>query len=94
MFVGRKNELAKLNEMYNTDKFQFAVIYGRRRIGKTALIQEFIKNKRAIYFVGLKKMRMIIWYVYQLPSLILKNMIMYQALALVHLKIVLRKLHN
>ncbi|MDH5100877.1 ATP-binding protein [Lactobacillus kefiranofaciens] len=39
MFVGRKKELAKLNQMYQTNQFQFAVVYGRRRIGKTALIQ-------------------------------------------------------
>lgn len=55
MFVGRKKELAKLNQMYQTNQFQFAVVYGRRRIGKTALIQEFTKDKDAIYFVGLEE---------------------------------------
>ena len=30
------------------------VIYGRRRVGKTALINQFIGNKNAIYFMGVK----------------------------------------
>lgn len=49
-FVGRKEELAGLYQHYETNEFQFAVIYGRRRIGKTALINEFLKDKKAIYF--------------------------------------------
>lgn len=55
MFVGREKELNKLNQMYQSDQFQFAVIYGRRRIGKTALIQKFIEDKDSIYFVGLEE---------------------------------------
>ena len=54
MFIGRKTELKQLNEQYNSNKFEFAVIYGRRRIGKTSLIQEFIKNKEALFFTGLE----------------------------------------
>ena len=54
MFVGRERELKKLNEMYNGDKFECAVIYGRRRVGKTTLIQEFVKNKKSIYFLSLE----------------------------------------
>jgi len=52
VFIGRVAELAKLNEMYNSDKYECAVIYGRRRVGKTTLIKEFIKDKRAIYFLA------------------------------------------
>jgi AAA+ ATPase superfamily predicted ATPase len=52
MFIGRKAELKKLNEMYAGNKFECVIIYGRRRIGKTTLIKEFIKNKNAIYFVA------------------------------------------
>ena len=52
MFYGRKQELDELARLYNTDKFQCVIIYGRRRIGKTALIAEFIKDKEAIYFTG------------------------------------------
>jgi len=52
MFFGRHAELKKLNEMYYSDKFECAIIYGRRRVGKTTLIKEFIKGKRAVYFVA------------------------------------------
>jgi AAA+ ATPase superfamily predicted ATPase len=52
--VGRERELNKLNELYHTDGFQLPVIYGRRRVGKTALINEFIKDKEAIYFTGIE----------------------------------------
>ena len=54
-FVGRKKELASLYQHYQTNKFQFAVIYGRRRIGKTALINEFLKDKKAIYFTAIEE---------------------------------------
>ena len=54
MFIGREKELNKLNQMYQSDKFEFAVIYGRRRVGKTTLIKEFCKNKRHAYYVALE----------------------------------------
>ena len=54
MFIGRNFELAELNRLYDTDTFQFAVIYGRRRIGKTTIINEFIKDKEVIYFTGVE----------------------------------------
>ena len=54
MFIGRERELATLNKLYSSDKFEFAVIYGRRRVGKTALINEFNKGKKSIYFMGVE----------------------------------------
>lgn len=54
MFIGRENELSTLNKLYNSDKFEFAVIYGRRRVGKTALINEFAKDKDTIFFTGVE----------------------------------------
>ena len=54
MFIGREKELSKLTQLYNTNTFQFPVIYGRRRMGKTALINEFIKDKESIFFTGLE----------------------------------------
>ena len=54
MFIGRKKELDVLNRLYGTSGFQFPVIYGRRRVGKTALIREFIKDKESIFFTGLE----------------------------------------
>ena len=54
MFIGRERELNTLNNLYQSNKFEFAVIYGRRRVGKTALINQFIGDKRAIYFMGVE----------------------------------------
>ena len=54
MFVGRKNELASLEKLYAKDNFQFTVIYGRRRVGKTTLINEFCKEKKSVYFVAVE----------------------------------------
>lgn len=54
MFIGRERELASLNKLYTSDKFEFAVIYGRRRVGKTALINQFISDKKAIFFMGVE----------------------------------------
>lgn len=52
MFIGRKNELDSLKKAYDSNKFELAVIYGRRRVGKTALIKEFIAGKSGIFFVA------------------------------------------
>ena len=54
MFIGREHELNTLNKLYNSDKFEFAVIYGRCRVGKTALISEFTKDKDTIFFTGVE----------------------------------------
>ena len=54
MFIGRGRELSALERLYKSDKFEFAVIYGRRRVGKTALINKFIDDKNAIYFMGVE----------------------------------------
>lgn len=52
MFIGREKELRCLEEQYASNKFEMSIIYGRRRIGKTRLIKEFIKDKKAIYFLA------------------------------------------
>ncbi|MDR1299089.1 MAG: ATP-binding protein [Oscillospiraceae bacterium] len=52
MFFGRRAELGKLDEMYQGGSFEFAVIYGRRRVGKTTLIREFVKDKKVIFFAA------------------------------------------
>lgn len=54
MFIGREQELNTLNRLYSYDRFEFAVIYGRRRVGKTALINEFVKDKDTIFFTGVE----------------------------------------
>ena len=42
MFVGREDELSTLERLFARGTFQMAVIYGRRRVGKTALIDQFV----------------------------------------------------
>ncbi len=54
MFIGRTKELEALQKLYSSDRFEFAVIYGRRRVGKTELINHFIDNKNSIYFMGIE----------------------------------------
>lgn len=54
MFIGREHELTALDTLYASNKFEFVVIYGRRRVGKTALITQFIAHKKAIYFMGVE----------------------------------------
>ena len=53
-FYCREDELRKLNKRYAGDKFECIVIYGRRRVGKTALINEFCKDKPTIFFSALR----------------------------------------
>ena len=50
-FIGRRQEIEALEREYRRDS-GFVVIYGRRRIGKTTLIKEFIKDKCAFYFLA------------------------------------------
>lgn len=51
-FVNREKELAFLNERYSANNAEMIIIYGRRRVGKTELIKQFINDKKAIYFLG------------------------------------------
>lgn len=43
--IGRKNELATSERIYNSDKAKFVAVYGRRRVGKTYLVDEALKGK-------------------------------------------------
>jgi len=54
MFVGRKRELSSLEKLYHQQGFGMTVIYGGRRIGKSTLIREFLKDKRAIFYTATK----------------------------------------
>lgn len=51
-FVNRREELDALDRLYRAGGFQFVPLYGRRRVGKTRLVQEFIKDKPALYFLA------------------------------------------
>ena len=50
-FINRYEELGFLEERYRNKNFEFFVIYGRRRVGKTELIKNFLKDKEHIYFL-------------------------------------------
>jgi len=50
-FVNREMELKKIESLLSSNKFEFIVIYGRRRVGKTALLKKAIENKKALYFL-------------------------------------------
>jgi hypothetical protein len=49
-FINRKEELSFLEEKWLENKPQLIVLWGKRRVGKTELVKQFIKNKPSIYF--------------------------------------------
>ncbi len=53
-FIGRQFELKQLNKLYEEKMGRLLVIYGRRRIGKSELIHQFINNKKSLYLEGLE----------------------------------------
>lgn len=55
MFIAREKELAILEDAYTSGAFEMPVVYGRRRVGKTALLNQFIKNKKDAFFFTAQK---------------------------------------
>lgn len=55
-FINRNSELDFLNNEFNRNTSSFVVIYGRRRLGKTTLIKNFIQGKPALYFLASEEM--------------------------------------
>ena len=55
MLPGREKELALLENLYQENGFQFLILYGRRRVGKTRLLQEFARNHPVIFFSAQEK---------------------------------------
>lgn len=51
--IGRNKEIAELHEIYNRNQAQFVVIYGRRRVGKTFLVNEAFKDRITFHHAGL-----------------------------------------
>ena len=52
IFVNRDAELSFLRRSWQEDKSQLIVIYGKRRVGKTALVKEFSNNQPHVYFLA------------------------------------------
>lgn len=53
LLIGRKEEQARLERLYNSEKSEFVAIYGRRRVGKTFLVTEIFNNRFAFKHTGL-----------------------------------------
>ena len=51
-FVGRDRELAVLEELHASGRPELYVLYGRRRVGKTELLQRFCEDRKAVYFLA------------------------------------------
>ncbi len=54
-FINRRDELVFLENKWLEKKSHFVVIYGKRRVGKTELIKQFIKDKNSVYFLADKR---------------------------------------
>ena len=54
MFIGREKELKILQDFYDKEGTSLTIIYGRRRIGKSTLINEFVKDKKVIFYTATK----------------------------------------
>lgn len=52
---GRKKEIEEIEKLYNSSKFEFLVLYGRRRVGKTTLLTKFANGHNCFYFHALEK---------------------------------------
>lgn len=50
--IGRKYEISELSKLYNSDRAEFVVVYGRRRVGKTFLIKQTLKNRFTFQHTG------------------------------------------
>ena len=53
--IGRLDELNQLERFYNSSKFEFLTMYGRRRIGKTTILREFAGRHKALFFSAQEK---------------------------------------
>lgn len=51
--IGRQREIALLQEIYESSRAEFVAVYGRRRIGKTFLIDKFFGDKYDFYMTGI-----------------------------------------
>lgn len=54
MFIGRTHELALLNQHYQSSCGELFILYGRRRVGKTELLNQFCKQKQSVYYIAIQ----------------------------------------
>jgi len=48
--IGRQEEILELTDAYNSKDAEFIAVFGRRRVGKTYLINSLFSQKKCIYF--------------------------------------------
>lgn len=53
--IARADELEQLEDLYSSSAFEFLVMYGRRRVGKTTILQEFARKHKVIFFPAQEK---------------------------------------
>ena len=54
---GRENDIALLEQLYESKRPEFVVVYGRRRVGKTYLVSELFKSRFTFYHTGLSPLQ-------------------------------------
>ena len=59
MFIAREKELQALEKLYAQQKLALAAVYGRSGMGKTALLQQFLQNKRGLHFTALEAVELL-----------------------------------
>lgn len=84
MFIGREVEMERLRRMYDSPNQEVVLIYGRRRIGKSELIKQFLKTskiqglyyqcKRTTEMNNVQSLSALISEVYQYPPLAFTGM--------------------
>jgi len=81
-FVNREKEMKFLGERLRKKGLEFVIISGRRRVGKSRLIEEFVRNKKVIYLLSenkpfsynLKKFSLKISEFFKLPKVEMKSL--------------------
>lgn len=58
LFIGREKEQRLLKEYIASDQSEFVAVYGRRRVGKTFLIQQVVGEDYVFYAAGMHKVPM------------------------------------
>lgn len=60
-FVNRTQELEILEREYRSNGLRLVIVYGRRRIGKTYLLNYFSKDKNRIFFIAIESSKSVLY---------------------------------
>ena len=55
--IGRERELKELEWTMKSQRSEFVILYGRRRVGKTFLVRHFFNDRYSFHFVGAHKQK-------------------------------------